>query len=584
MNVILKISVRNLVRQKRRNLLLGMSIAFGMGVLVMVNAIGTGFVDLIINKMVERISGHILVNMSEKDHKEWKIIRDKERIKQVILKNIDGVKVIHERVGAHGKAIGNGKAMYAVVFGIEPDEAFYHETAVVAGNLTDLANSAIEHPVVLSKVMADKLNVRVNDVIRMKFQTVFGQVQTARFTVVAVMKADNPFLNTLIYCHLKYLKPLMGYQEHETKELSVILKHLSNPQRSIKQANRLHKALHPGVAGYRGIVERGTSSNAAQNDMLEVNVLAVSPDEESRKIFAALLQLADGSLEDTFENEETVIMSDTTAEALSVSVGDEVTMSYDTRFEGRGSPESYRVGAIFRVNELIEPDMIFVHPDRMYATAFQSPPQHSVNVPGESVLFPVLLKEWILLERTLNDRASAQKYRELSLSGWRGAILDVQTVHEVVSDALEIADVLTIITFVGVFILFFVIQIGVVNLLRTTIRERTREIGTIRAIGMQRGDVRWCFVTEVLLLTVFACLAGIVLAFILMKIFSTISIDAGGQDLGAFLVNQHLYFVTRMGDLVTHFVIILGIAFLTAYFPARKAANLSVTDALRHYE
>ena len=42
------------------------------------------------------------------------------------------------------------------------------------------------------------------------------------------------------------------------------------------------------------------------------------------------------------------------------------------------------------------------------------------------------------------------------------------------------------------------------------IRERTREIGTLRAIGMQRGGVLWMFLLESLLLGLFGTLAGAV--------------------------------------------------------------------------
>jgi ABC-type lipoprotein release transport system permease subunit len=254
MNVILKISLRNLVRQKRRNLLLGMGIAFGMCILVMANALGAGISDLLLNKMGGRVFGHVFVSMSEKDEKKWDIIRDKNRIEQVILDNVDGVKAIHEHIAIHGKALGNGKTIYITILGVEPDEEFYRETAVVSGNLADLDNPTIEYPVALYERMAERLNVQVNDVIRMRFESVYGQVQTAQFTVVAIMKAFNPFLNMLSYAHFKHLKPLMGYQAYETDSFNIVLEHVTDPQQAIEQANQLHNALQPGVAGYQGVV------------------------------------------------------------------------------------------------------------------------------------------------------------------------------------------------------------------------------------------------------------------------------------------------------------------------------------------
>jgi ABC-type antimicrobial peptide transport system permease subunit len=132
-------------------------------------------------------------------------------------------------------------------------------------------------------------------------------------------------------------------------------------------------------------------------------------------------------------------------------------------------------------------------------------------------------------------------------------------------------------------VLFFIILIGVVNTLHMTIRERTREIGTVRAIGMQRADVRWSFMMEVLLLTIISCAVGLIAGLLVIQVLSMISVEAEGI-LVLLLVDNHLYFLPTLVDVVKNLLIIVGIAFITAYFPAQRAAKLSVAEALRHYE
>lgn len=565
------------MRQKRRNLLLGTGIAFGMCLLMIATSLGTGISDLLLNKMVASFSGHIFVTMSEKDDTQWDIIRDKDRIKNIILENVDGVHTIRENITAHGKALGNRKSLYATVVGIDPKGEMFRGTPLIAGSLEDMTNPGIENPLALYERMAEKLNVQVNDVIQMRCETVYGQVQTARFTVVAVMEAVNPFLNMLMYCPLDQLKPLVGYQIHESKSFQIVLDRVTDPQRLIEQANRLHNALKPGAAGYMGIVHaHGIDENVA--------VVAIAPGEDAQRLFSSHIHIVAGSLEKTFNDAQAVILSQRTAEALQVSIGDKVTSRYKTQFDEIAPSHSYRIGAIFEADEVLTPEMMFVHAEQLYETVFPVLPLSPVQISRDSALFPVLVKEWHLLERTTNQVASEKKYQTLRLNGWRGAILDVRTIHEVAGEVLEFEKALKLVTVVGIVTLFFIIQIGVVNTLRMTIRERTREIGTVRAIGMQRGDVRQSFVIEVVLLTLFACLCGIGAGLLLIQVFSAMSIDTGGSEMGFFLLNNHLHFVTRIGVLLKNLVIILGIAFLTAYFPARTAAKLSVAEALRHYE
>ncbi len=60
---------------------------------------------------------------------------------------------------------------------------------------------------------------------------------------------------------------------------------------------------------------------------------------------------------------------------------------------------------------------------------------------------------------------------------------------------------LSVITGVLTFVLLVIIAVGIMNTLWIAIRERTREIGTLRAIGMQRARVLVMFLTEALMLS-----------------------------------------------------------------------------------
>ena len=56
------------------------------------------------------------------------------------------------------------------------------------------------------------------------------------------------------------------------------------------------------------------------------------------------------------------------------------------------------------------------------------------------------------------------------------------------------------------------------------------------------------------------------------------------NPLGMFLVSGHLYFLPSVGGIVGNVLLIMILAGVTAYFPARRAASLSPAAALRHFE
>ena len=161
--------------------------------------------------------------------------------------------------------------------------------------------------------------------------------------------------------------------------------------------------------------------------------------------------------------------------------------------------------------------------------------------------------------------------------------LDIRTMHETASNIVKLEKVLNLITFLAVIILFFIILIGVINTLRMTIKERTREIGTIRAIGMQRKDVRNLIITETFLLSLFSTIMGTIVAFLVMEISQIWEINAS-SFMNILLVNHRLYFLPNAMSILFNMGLILLITLMTAYFPSKKAAHKTVADALRHFE
>ncbi|GAK50495.1 hypothetical protein U14_01726 [Candidatus Moduliflexus flocculans] len=587
MNMLLKISVRNLFRQKRRNVLLGIGIAFGMAILIVSNAFAHGLSDILLNKIIKWMTGHILVTMQEKqDKRTYGLIRDKERFNQIIQERIAGDKVIYEGISTQnmsaghshsGRALGNGTSEFLVVVGMKMDDSFTDEVEVLSGNHLDINDTTRENPILLYDKMAEKLNVGVNDTIRVQFSTVYGQVQAAQFTVVAILRSTNPFMSFAAFTSQETLRPLVGLMPQETASLSIVMTNLDEPKRIIEQAKLLHDALQPGAAGYIGTLktENGTQQVA--------QVLAVLPEDAARTQFAEKMSVTSGELTTLWNDRQAAFLSQKMAQALGVTIGDPISAVYETKFEGMSTPRSLRVGGIFQATDILTDDMVFVHEQELYETSIPAVPKSPVTLAKESALFPLTLKEWTLLEMTYDEQAYQKKHKLLRDSDWKGRIVEVNTMFELASDVLKMETVLDIVTLVAVFVLFLIILIGVVNTLRMTIRERTREIGTIRAIGMQRGDVRWSFVLEVVLLAFFASLVGLGVGYLAMYVFSLPKINSDSM-FTMFLLDKHLHFLPTVLDAFKNLAIILTIAFLTSFFPANRAAKMSVADALRHFE
>ncbi len=163
---------------------------------------------------------------------------------------------------------------------------------------------------------------------------------------------------------------------------------------------------------------------------------------------------------------------------------------------------------------------------------------------------------------------------------WKGTKFSVTTLNDVMAPVLQMIRILNMVSLTLFIILLTITMVGLLNTFRMVLIERTREIGTIRAIGMQRKDVRNIFFFEALFLSLAGAAAGLVLALIGMAVGGAVTFSAN-SNMGIFLLNRHIQFIASVPGILLIIVILLLMTLVAVYLPARRAARLKVADALR---
>lgn len=109
--------------------------------------------------------------------------------------------------------------------------------------------------------------------------------------------------------------------------------------------------------------------------------------------------------------------------------------------------------------------------------------------------------------------------------------------------------------------------IGIMNMMLTTVTERTREIGLRKAIGARRRDITWQFLAEAVLLTLIGGLIGVLFGWAIafgVSRFANIATDVS------------------LSSVLLAFGVSAGIGIIFGYYPARRAARLNPIEALRY--
>jgi putative ABC transport system permease protein len=109
--------------------------------------------------------------------------------------------------------------------------------------------------------------------------------------------------------------------------------------------------------------------------------------------------------------------------------------------------------------------------------------------------------------------------------------------------------------------------IGIMNMMLTTVTERTREIGLRKAIGAKKHDINKQFLVEAVLLTFIGGAIGVALGWL-------ISFGVGYFNI--------LQASVSLSSIVLAFGVSALIGIIFGYYPARRASELNPIDALRY--
>lgn len=138
---------------------------------------------------------------------------------------------------------------------------------------------------------------------------------------------------------------------------------------------------------------------------------------------------------------------------------------------------------------------------------------------------------------------------------------------DIVSAASNVTSIFTYLLAAIASISLLVGGIGIMNMMLTTVTERTKEIGLRKAIGAKSKDISLQFLGESIMLTLVGGLLGIALGWCIALLVSKLAGIAASVSLTSVILAC---------------AVSAGIGIVFGYYPARRAAKLNPIEALRY--
>jgi len=165
--------------------------------------------------------------------------------------------------------------------------------------------------------------------------------------------------------------------------------------------------------------------------------------------------------------------------------------------------------------------------------------------------------------------------------GGRAVVSSSGFIHSVVSNVFSTLDLF----FLGVAIITVLIAgIGIMNTMTVSLIERTREIGTLKSLGLENSRVLGIFLCEASIIGLMGGVAGTALGFGLANLISVMLNDGGVLTWSGMGIYGHITIVPELSVTTAAVTVAFGavVSVLFSMVPAWRASRMSPVVALRH--
>ena len=132
-------------------------------------------------------------------------------------------------------------------------------------------------------------------------------------------------------------------------------------------------------------------------------------------------------------------------------------------------------------------------------------------------------------------------------------------------------------------VLYLLIVLGLLNSMSMSVHERTREIGTLKAIGMKKNQVVALLMMESAWMALISAVTAVIISLPMIWYLGSVGLDISSQmpDTIPVPFGEQFYADFRLSQFLIAFGIATASGLLGTLRPARRAAGMLVADAMR---
>lgn len=370
----------------------------------------------------------------------------------------------------------------------------------------------------------------------------------------------------------------------------------------VTQAAELKRIVEEKVRGVDYVVDRvrGFARIVSESESIQAALAGVDLSQEKalaeRLLLAKQSEYQDGGKDvvvgdiQGLREPNTIVLFAAQAKRLGVDVGDSLTIAAQTT-SGVTNTAEVRVVAVAQDIGMMSNFSVFL-PHTVVRDIYQMTPDTSgaimVYLEDAERAAEVMAQLYAVLEAkgyTLRDHLAQpffMKFQTVGNESWTGQEIDLTTWQDEMAMLRWTLTALQMVSTILVSVLVVIIAIGIMNAMWIAVRERTQEVGTLRAIGMQQRSVLAMFMTEAVVLGIVATALGGVVGTIAALVIDAARWHIPIAALRAILMSDVLHLTVAPAGVLAAIGGFTVVAVVAALWPATKAARMQPVTAIHH--
>ena len=293
-----------------------------------------------------------------------------------------------------------------------------------------------------------------------------------------------------------------------------------------------------------------------------VMIIGIDPETE-QGVTAIHDKLTEGSYFEKESRIPSILIGHKLAEHLKTSVGKKVVLT-TAALNGETAQSLFRVEGIYRTSNTVFDELnVFINSEHLIRMV----------APDSNIVSEVAIRYSKDADIEAEKSKLLKSFPELSVLTWK----------ELAPTVLALVGMMDQFGFILILIILLALAFGIINVMLMVIIERTRELGMLMAIGMNRFKVFSMIMLETIYMSITGAVIGVAISVLTIALTSRkgINFAAWAEGFEALGYSAHVFPVIE-----TTFYIFLGImviiaAMLASIWPARKALKLQPADAVR---